>query len=103
MHPVRKAAYLLNIEAEVDDITVLDNIVLSFYPGISQFLCLYIISGFHQFVELGDLGPDESLFKIGMDLACGLGGLRAPLYLPCAEFLLACREIKDKTERRNGP
>ena len=68
----------------------------------SRCRCLALASlsdaGRVEVVEGGDLGADESLGEIGVDLAGGLDGGRSALEVPAAHFGLAGGEEGDDAD-----
>ena len=66
----------LDCAAEVDDVAVLDDVFLAFEPLQVPGFGLFEGAGCLELVECGDLGADEALGEVGVDLAGGLDGVR---------------------------
>ena len=64
MPPLKRAA-------EVDDVTVFHDVVFPFQPLKVLGLGLLERAGAGDVIKRGDLGPDEALGQIGVDLAGG--------------------------------
>ena len=88
--------------AEVDDIAVLDDVFLAFEPLKVLGLGFLERAGLVEIVEGRDLGPDEALGDVGVDLAGRFDGVRAALEIPAADLGLSGREEGDDPNRIVG-
>ena len=88
--------------AEIDDVAVLDDVFLAFEPLQVLGLGLLDRAGLLEVVERGDLGADEALGQVGVDLAGGLDGGGPALEVPAADLGLAGREEGDDADRVVG-
>ena len=84
--------------AEVDDVAVLDDVFLAFEPLEVPGLGFLEGAGGGHVVVGGDLGADEALGQVGVDLAGGLDGAGAPLEVPAADLGLAGGEEGDDAD-----
>src|SRR5438270_4819986 len=91
--PTGCVASLLRIEVEVGDVAVFHDVALAFGPepagGADGRLGLVLL----QVVDRVDVGPDEALFKIGVDDAGRLRRGGADLNFPGANLLRPCGEV----------
>ena len=89
----------LHIEAEQDNIPILDHIFLAL--GADQ--ALFPGSGHgaagHQILIGHHLGPDEAPLKVGVDLTGGLRGLGPLFDGPGPALVLAGGEVGDQTQQ----
>ena len=89
----------LDCAAEVDDVAVLDDVFLALEPLQVPGLGLFEGAGGVEVVERGDLGADEALGEVGVDLAGGLDGGGPALEVPAADLGLAGGEERDDADR----
>src|SRR5687768_9784315 len=87
-----------DVEAEIDHVAVLHDVVLSFRSEARALAGRREAAGGDQIVERGHLGPDEAALEVGVDGARGAGGARAGADRPGAAFVLARREELDQPE-----
>ena len=80
------------IELEQDDVAVFDNVGLALLPILAGRLDGQLGAVLLVVVELHDLGHDEALLEVGVDATGGLWRLRADLYGPALDLVLAGRE-----------
>src|SRR5262245_36482370 len=80
---------LLQRTAEVDDVAILDDVLLTFESLNVPGLGFLERSGLPEVLEGGDLRSDEALGQVRVDLAGGLDGIRSALEVPAADFGLA--------------
>ena len=64
---------LSDVEAEVHDVAVLHNIILTFDRDLASLAAFGFATEGHIVVELDNLGPDETSLKVAVDDAGGLG------------------------------
>src|ERR1700761_7128790 len=86
------AGAALHIEAELDHLAALHDVVLALDAGLARRAGRRYRAGRHQVVEGDDLGLDEALLEVGVDHAGRLRGGCADRDLPGAGFLRASSE-----------
>ena len=59
---------------EVDDVAVLDDVVAAFEPDVALGPGVLEVAGGLEVVEADDLGPDEAVGHVGVDVGGGLDG-----------------------------
>ncbi len=86
------------VEAELDDVAVLHDVVLALHAGLALRAGLGDRAGRDQVLEADDLGLDEALLEVGVDDAGRLRGRPALADRPGARLLGARREVGLQTE-----
>src|SRR3569832_2462182 len=69
---IEKGIGRLDVEAEVDHVTVLHDVVLAFQPPLAGLFGLLLAAAGDEVVIRDDLGADEAALEIGVDHAGGL-------------------------------
>src|ERR1017187_744229 len=92
----------LDIEAEVDDVAVLDDVVPPLQPLATLLADGEIRPGRDQLLGPDHLSADEATGKVGVDDAGGLQGGAAALQRPGAHLLLPGREEGEQVEEPVG-
>src|SRR5690606_36882458 len=88
-----------DVEAEVHDVTVLDDVVLAFQTPLARFLGTGFAVVLDEVVVADDLGADEALLEVGMDHARRLGGGSTDLDCPGTYFLDPGSEVGLQVEQ----
>ena len=91
-----KKCELLHIKPEQHHVAVLHHIVLALGAHLALLSRARKAAAFQKRLPFDDLGADEPLFKIGVDLARCLRRLRALLDGPRPRLLLARGEVRDE-------
>ena len=77
----------LDVEAEQQDVAVLDDIFLAFRAHLARVLGAGLAAERDEIVVGDGFGADEPALEVGVDLARGLGRLGAFVDRPGARFL----------------
>ena len=93
---------ILHVEAEVDHVAVLDDVLLALAAQQSLFLCRRDAAAADHVVEIDRFGADETALDVGVDLARGLRGLGAVFDGPSPALVLAVGQERDEAEQRVG-
>src|SRR5690348_8352770 len=89
-----------DIEAEVEDVAVLDRVILAFEAELAGIACPCFAAEYH-IVVIGDgLGADEALFEVGMNHAGGFGRPGLAPHGPGPRLLRPHGEERDEVEQR---
>src|SRR5690606_4101960 len=88
-----------DVEAEVHDVTVLDDVVLAFQTPLARFLGNGFAVVLDAVVVTDDLCTHDALLEVGMDHARRLGGGGADLDRPGTYFLDPGSEIVLQVEQ----
>ena len=89
----------LYVEAEVDHVAVLDDVLLALAAQQSLFLCRRDAAAADHVVEIDRFGADEAALDVGVDLAGGLGSLGALFDGPGAALVLTVGQEGDETQQ----
>ena len=92
----------LHVEAEVDHVAVLDDVLLALAAQQALFLRRRDAAAADHVVEIDRFGADEAALDVGVDLARGLRSLGAVLDGPGAALVLAVGQERDEAEQRVG-
>src|SRR5205814_8835634 len=90
----------LHSEPEVDDVTVLDDVVLALEPQLPRLAAPRLAPEAHELVVGDHLGADEAALDVAVDLARRLEGRRAAADRPGAALVLAGGEEAHQVEER---
>ena len=93
---------ILHVEAEIDHVAILDDVLLALAAQQSLFLCRRDAAAADHVVEIDRFGADEAALDVGVDLARGLRGLGAVFDGPGAALVLAVGQERDEAEQRVG-
>ena len=97
-----RACYQSDADAELHDVAVTHDVILALYTGLTRRPYRDHGTRRHQVIEGHDLGLDEMLLKIGMDLARGFGGGGAAVDGPGPGLLGSGGEKGLQTEGREA-
>ena len=92
----------LHVEAEVDHVAVLDDVLLALAAQQALFLRRRDAAAADHVVEIDRFGADEAALDVGVDLARGLRSLGAVFDGPGAALVLAVGQEGDEAEQRVG-
>src|SRR5271170_7652773 len=93
---------VLDVEFEEEDVAVFDDVLFAFGAEEALFLDGLLAAVGEEVVGGVAVGFDESLFEVGVDDACGAGGLGAAADGPGADLLHAGGEVGDEIEQTVG-
>src|SRR5271154_3014828 len=96
------AVWELDVEFEEEDVAVFDDVLFAFGAEEAGFFDGLLAAVFEEVGGGVAVGLDETLFEVGVDDACGAGGLGAAANGPGANLLYACGEVGDEVEQRVG-
>src|SRR5690242_14612004 len=89
----------LSVEPEMHDVAVRHDIVLAFQPQLAG-IARAGLAAQGDVIGIGDgLGPDETLFEIGVNDARRRRGFGAAMDRPGPRLLWPDREIRDQVEQ----
>src|SRR5262245_58486733 len=74
---VKRALRASDVEAEVDDVAVLDDVLLALEAQLAGLAALGLAAVVDEVLVVGHLGADEAAFDVAVDLAGGAHGRRA--------------------------
>src|SRR3569833_3317988 len=97
---IEKGIGRLDVEAEVDHVTVLHDVVLAFQPPLAGLFGLLLAATGDEVVIRDDLGADEAALEIGVDHAGGLRRGGADRDGPGAHLFFAGGKIGLQPEQR---
>ena len=89
----------LDVEAEVDYVTILDDVFLTFQAPFSGFLGSAFTVVLNKVFVGGDLGADKAFLEVGMNRSCRLWRCRIKGNCPCSGFFLPSGEIVHQSYR----
>ena len=93
---------ILHVEAEIDHVAILDDVLLALAAQQSLFLCRRDAAAADHVVEIDRFGADEAALDVGVNFARGLRGLGAVFDGPGAALVLAVGQERDEAEQRVG-
>src|SRR3546814_2574797 len=88
-----------HVEAEVEDVAVLDDVLLALRPHLAGFLGAVLAAAADEVLVGDGLGADEAALEVGVDDAGGLRRLAVAPDGPGARFLRANGEEGDQVEQ----
>src|SRR5438034_10940752 len=89
----------LAADAEEDDVSVLDSVFATLDPQPASCAQCVHRAGGDELIHRGDLGADEMLLEVGVDLGGGDRRGRVALAWPCARLRLPRCEVGDQPAR----
>src|SRR3984885_12933868 len=89
----------LDVEAEVHDVTFLDDVFLPFQSPLPRFLGAHFALVGDEILVGDHFGADEALLEVGMDHSRRLGRSRTFAHRPGPHFLLAGGEVGLQTQQ----
>ncbi len=92
----------LDVEFEEENVAVFDDVVFAFGAEEAFFFYGLLAAVFEEVVGGVAVGFDEAALEVGVDDACGSGGLGAAFDGPGADLLHACGEVGDEVEEAVG-
>src|SRR5262245_40613977 len=92
----------LDVEAEVDDVAVLDDVVLALDAELADLAAARLAAELDEVAPVDDLGADEAALDVGVDLARGARGRGAARDRPGAALVGAGGEHRDEGDELEG-
>ena len=92
----------LDVEAELDDVAVVDDVVLALEADLAELLGLRPAADVEQLVPADHLGADEAALEVGVDAPGALRRRRAVAERPRPRLLVAGREERAQAEQVVG-
>src|ERR1700733_12964854 len=91
-----------DVELEEEDVAILHYIFFAFGAEEASFFDGLLVAVLEEVVGGVAVGFDEATLEVGVDDACGSGGLRATFDGPGANLLYASGEVGDEVEEAIG-